>query len=100
MWKAIIPGIISSLLALLIVEVYLLVKSRILLRALTEVLSLHSRSCFIIAPIYHQDLQQQLIHYRVAYSFGHVFEMCHRLKVDAKLVPFHRMSDVAEAEDV
>ncbi|HDD44712.1 MAG TPA: hypothetical protein ENG63_07630 [Candidatus Desulfofervidus auxilii] len=96
----ILAGVISSLLAVFLVESYLIVKRKIHRRRLKKVLSFHGQVCHIIAPIYHQELKNGLIHYRDAYAFSHLFELCHRLNVEGKLIPFHKISDVAEADDL
>ncbi len=95
-----LSGIISSLIAVGLLELYILIKKQFRLKSLKSVLSIHSDSCSIVAPIHKQEKTRGLIHHRDAYAFGHLFELVNRLSKEANLIPFHKISETAEAGDM
>lgn len=95
MLSSVLSGVISSIIAIALVEAYLAAKSWSTRRKLKRLLALEGLATLIVAPLKHQDLSAHAISYRDAYAFSHIFELCHRVGVDATLVPFHRMSDIA-----
>jgi len=91
---AIVAGMISSILAVICVELYVRVGRQIHLRSLRRVLSLKGKPTLIVAPIKNQDLAFHSISYKDAYAFGHLFDLCTRVASDAELAPFHKLSEI------
>jgi hypothetical protein len=98
-------GVLSSLLAVALVEIYHFGRRRMTMRPLKGVLQLHSTACTIVASIVEfpelpAHWRGKLMHYRDAYSFGHLFNMCQRIGVHADLAPHDKTPDFQEWSDV
>ena len=95
-----LSSLVASLLAIVIVECYLWLRHWTYHHALKKVLSLHHSSCLLIIPsIIDEVTSGTSIHYRDAYAFSHILSLCHRLNVNVDMVPFHMLSEIAEATD-
>jgi hypothetical protein len=94
--NSLLPGTASSLLAVGCVESYLALRRSLSCRALTNVLGLHPGPTIIVTSLKRNDSNIKAISYRDAYAFGHIFALCHKVNVEAQLVPFHKMSGIGD----
>jgi hypothetical protein len=98
-WTA-LGGVVAGLAALAVVQGWRRLRARSAQRPLREVLGLAGQPALIVAPIRGQDLQGKAIDHRDAFAFGHLFELCHRAGVEARLAPLQRLSDLGDERNV
>lgn len=96
----IIYGIVASLIAILIVECYHLLRRETQQRVLKRVLSIRGRSCLLVSSLFQLESGSQLIHRKDAYALGHLLELCNRLGIEAQFVPYNRISEREKATDL
>lgn len=96
----ILTGTLSSLLAVLLIEIYLFLRKKTASRKLKSVLSLTTDSCLLVSPIFGQKLNPALIHHKDAFAFGHIISLCHRLNKDVNIIAFHKYPESIEALDL
>jgi hypothetical protein len=94
--NSLLAGTASSLLAVGCVESYLALRKSLSCHALKNVLGLHPGPTIIVTSLKRNDSNIKAISYRDAYAFGHIFALCHKVNVEARLVPFHKMSDIGD----
>jgi hypothetical protein len=102
---SLVAGVISSLIAIGLVELYRWLRKTFNHRVLKRVLQLHPAPCIIVAPIFNNpnidsQLSDSLMHYRDAYAFGHLFSLCHRIGVEPSFVPYNKVSENEELPDI
>lgn len=102
---SIVAGVLSSLIAIGLVEVYRGLRQSFTHRSLKNVLRLHFPSCTIVSPIFSNpglpdQWSRTLVHYRDGYAFGHLFNLCQRVGVEASLIPHNKLSEYQELQDI
>ena len=96
---ALLASLLASLIAVSIVEAYLWARRSLHLRALKQILDFHGSKCLLVAPSVTAEETDATIHYRDTYAFSHAVALCHRLKVEVDMAPFHNLSEFADVTD-
>lgn len=99
-FTSLISGVISSILAVLLVEIYFGLKRKYEHHRLKQIIDFRNKSCIIITSIHHQQTSAGTIHFQDAYAFSYVFDLCNRLGKNVEFVPYHRATELMEPLDV
>lgn len=92
-------GVVASLIAVFLFEAYLFARQRIWKRKMKKVLGLVSLECAILAPLKRvSDLD--VVSFRDAYTFGHIFNICSKLNKSPYIIPYTSMKYLSKIDDV
>ena len=114
-------GVISSLIAIILVECYRFISHKMRNQRLRQFLGFKSQSCLIVTSRHTIEIdarndegmlfspaeseraiqcQISTIDHYAAYAFGHLFEMCQRVGIEPKISPHNKISETEEEGNV
>lgn len=99
MYTSIISGIVSSIIAIVIVNIYLFLRNKYKFHRQKSVLSINGNVCLISAPVSFKEHKSGVIFSNNSFSFAYVITLLNQLRIDNKLIPYDKISEYENVMD-
>lgn len=93
MITAIIAGIISSIIAIFIINLYSFSVKNFSHWRLKRILSFNGNKCLISGPVNFKLHEAGVIFPRTSFSFAYILNLLFPLKLEVNLIPYHKISE-------
>ena len=90
---SITSGIISSIIAIIIIQLYIYFVKNISHWHLRKVLSFSDKKCLIAGPVNLKLHEAGVIFPRTSFSFAYILNLLFPLKLDVNLIPYNKISE-------
>lgn len=88
----IISGVIASFIFILLIQIFLMIKNKIINYKIKKVVSIESK-CLISTSVHKMEKERNLQTSTEVYTVSYIFNLLSKINVDVDIIPFHHISE-------